>query len=63
MDNCARGVKQWPFLKIRKILVIQPMIFSEPKTWYSISPDDGKRFENFAASLFAEQSSRLVFLL
>ena len=31
---------------------------SEPKTWYSISPDDGKRFETFAASLFAEQSRR-----
>jgi len=49
---------------MRKVLGIQPIYdFSEPKTWYSISPDDGKRFENFAASLFAEQSSRLVFFL
>ena len=34
--------------------MIKTKIFSEPKTWYSISPDDGKRFENFDASLFAE---------
>ena len=30
----------------------------EPKTWYAIAPEDGKRFEHFAASLFAEQNKR-----
>ena len=32
--------------------------YGEPKTWYAISPADGKRFEAFAGSLFNEQSQR-----
>lgn len=31
----------------------------QPKTWYAISPEDGKRFETFASCMFPSQRLRI----